>query len=108
MSISGVGASGSVGLDQILSRMLSQLNSTSATSSNTNAISSTTNAGAVSPAAESAAPAALTGTGQSTLSDQIMALLVQLQQQSAAQSAQSGTTPTGSTTAHTITRVGIS
>ena len=101
MSISGVGASGSVGLDQILSRMLSRLDSTSATNSNTNAISSTTNAGAVSPAAESAAPAALTGTGQSTLSDQIMAVLVQLQQQSAPQGAQSGTAPTGSTTAQT-------
>ena len=33
MSISGVGASGSLGLDQILSRMLSRLDSTNATSS---------------------------------------------------------------------------
>lgn len=101
MSIGGVGASGSVGLDQILSRMLSRLDSTNATSSNASSNSSTTKAEAASPAAESAAPAALTGTGQSALSDQIMAVLVQLQQQSAAQGAQSETTPPASSTAQT-------
>jgi Ca2+-binding EF-hand superfamily protein len=101
MSISGVGAAGSVGVDQILARMLSRLDSTNATSSTSNSTSSTTNAAAVSPTAEGAPPPSLTGTGQSALSDQIMALLVQLQQQSNAQGAQSATTATTSTTAQT-------
>lgn len=96
MSISGVGAAGSVGLDQILARMLSRLDSTNATNSNADP-NSTTNAGTISPSAEGVAPTALTGTGQSALSDQIMGVLVQLQQQSAAQAAQPGAAASPST-----------
>jgi Ca2+-binding EF-hand superfamily protein len=87
MSISGVGAYGSASLDQIL-RMLSRLDNTSGTTSTTSSNSSTTNSGSISAAPESTASSALTGTSQSSLSDQIMALLVQLQQQSTADGTQ--------------------
>jgi Ca2+-binding EF-hand superfamily protein len=96
MSINGVGAYGAADPGQLLARMLSRLDSTNSTQSTTSAssTSSTANTGSSSAATESAASTALTGTGQSALSDQIMALLVQLQQQSPSDGAPAGTAQT--------------
>src|SRR5258706_9263493 len=81
MSLLSVGASGFANPSQILARMLSQLDSSQPT---TNDISSK-NAGTATPAAfvapQTDASTALTGTDQSKLSDQILALLLQMQQQ---------------------------
>lgn len=99
MSISGVGAYGSAGLGQILTKMLSRLDSTQSITSDSKSNPATANTGAVPAAPEGAPSVGLTGTGQSALSDQIMRLLVQLQQQNAADGTQSGTnTPAASTT----------
>jgi Ca2+-binding EF-hand superfamily protein len=98
MSISGVGAYGSAGLGQILAKMLSRLDSTQSITSDSKSNPTTANTGAVPAAPEDAPSVGLTGTGQSALSDQIMRLLVQLQQQNAADGTQAGTdTPEAST-----------
>ena len=88
MSLLSVGASGFGNPSQILARMLSQLDSTQATNADasTNAASNTTSTNFAAP--EPDASTALTGTDQSRLSDQILALLVQLQQQTQADSSQ--------------------
>lgn len=96
MSINGVGAYGSGDLSQFLTKMLSRLDSTKSTTSSTSSSSGTASTGSVSATSEGAASPALTGTSQSALSDQIMALLVQLQQQSTAGGAQAGTAQTTS------------
>lgn len=99
MSINGVGAYGATDAGSLLARMLSRLESTNSTTSSTSSNPTTTSTGSISATPESAASTALTGTGQSALSDQIMALLVQLQQQSQADGAQAGgnSPPSGDT-----------
>jgi Ca2+-binding EF-hand superfamily protein len=88
MSLLSVGASGLGNPSQILARMLSQLDSTQATNADasTKAASNTTSTNFAAP--EPDASTALTGTDQSRLSDQILALLVQLQQQTQADGSQ--------------------
>ena len=89
MSIGSVGAFGSVDPGEILAKMLARLDSTNDTNSTTSS-NFNTNTGSVPAASEGAASNALTGTGQSTLSDQVLALLVHLQQQSAGGGTQAG------------------
>jgi Ca2+-binding EF-hand superfamily protein len=73
---------------QILARMLSRLDNTQATNADAsaNAAGNTTSTNFAAP--EPDASTALTGTDQSRLSDQILALLVQLQQQTTADASQ--------------------
>ena len=91
MSISGVGGYGAPDPSQLLARMLSRLSSTNSTQSGSSA-SDTSSSGSIS-ASNSVTSSALTGTGQSGLSDQIMALLVQLQQQTGTDGTQAGAPP---------------
>jgi Ca2+-binding EF-hand superfamily protein len=85
MSISSVGASGFGNPSQILAMMLSRLDNTQSTNNTT---TSSTGSGNATPATFAApgndAGNALTGTDQSKLSDRILAVLVELQQQSSA------------------------
>lgn len=108
MSLLSVGASGFGNPSQILARMLSQLDSTQATNAgasvNTAGNTISTNFAAPEPDASTA----LTGADQSRLSDQILALLVQLQQQTTTAASQTtnasdGSAPgSGSTSGSTI------
>ena len=96
MSLLSVGASGFGGPSQILARMLSQLDSTQATNADasTKAAGNTTSTNFAAP--EPDASTALTGTDQSRLSDQILALLVRLQQQTPAGGSQTANANNGS------------
>ena len=96
MSLSSVGASGFGDPSQILARMLSRLDSTQATTTDTDPknVGTTTSVTFIAP--EPDASTALTGTDQSRLSDQILALLVQLQQQAPADASQTSNANNGS------------
>lgn len=91
MSISGVGGYGAPDPSQLLARMLSRLSSTNSKQSGSSTTDSA-NSGSIS-GTNSPTNSGLTGTGQSGLSDQIMALLVQMQQQPGSDAAQAGAPP---------------
>ncbi len=88
MSLLSVGASGFGNPSQILARMLSQLDSSQATTTDPSSKNAGAATSAIFAAPDTDASTALTGADQSKLSDQILALLVQLQQQTQADGSQ--------------------
>jgi Ca2+-binding EF-hand superfamily protein len=98
MSISGLGAPGSDYLSQIQAKMLSRLDSPQNTTSTTSSTSAGSTASTAAPPTGPDASNALSGTAQPTLSNNILALLVQLQSQTSTDGSQTSSNPNLSTT----------
>jgi hypothetical protein len=101
MSISGLGAPGSDYLSQILAKKLSRLDGPQNTTSTTSLTSAGSTASTAAPPTGPDASNALTGTAQPTLSDKILALLVQLQSQTSVDGSQTSSNPNLTTTTTT-------
>jgi Ca2+-binding EF-hand superfamily protein len=104
MSLLSVGASGLGNQSQILAKMLSRLDGSQATIADTSPKNAGTTTSTNSAAPVTGASTALTGTDQSRLSDQILALLVRLQQQTPASN--SATTPNNGSAAGSGSTIG--